>query len=158
GKAGPRRSVWIAWVGKAHGLQSVGLGYLLSSTPARLPRRAHTTKTDVRGAAVRGSLAAAPGKVAHAIQVAAQERSAALNPFLDPRLHRIVTVVWAFRVALESRPVGVGPVPVGAPFPDVAGHVVQPVTVGRKRLDRGRPAEAVLERVLVRETPLPDIR
>ena len=48
-------------------------------------------------------------------------------------------------------------VPVGGPLPDVAGHVVEAVAVGRKRADRRRPLVAVLEQVLPGELALPGV-
>src|SRR6476620_12214209 len=48
-------------------------------------------------------------------------------------------------------------VPVGRPLPDVADHVVQPVTVRRERGDRGGALEAVRPGVLARKFALPGI-
>src|SRR4029453_15162566 len=53
--------------------------------------------------------------------------------------------------------VGVGGEPVGAPLPDVAGHLVQPVAVGRVRADRGGAVPPVIHRVGAGERPLPDV-
>src|SRR5205823_199175 len=39
-------------------------------------------------------------------------------------------------------------VPIGGPFPDVAGHVVEAIAVGRKRADGSCPLVAVLAAVL----------
>src|SRR5438105_2478764 len=43
---------------------------------------------------------------------------------------------------------------IGAPFPDVAGHVVQAIAVGRKRADGSRTLETVLFGVLIGKAPL----
>src|SRR5262249_48197112 len=48
-------------------------------------------------------------------------------------------------------------IPVGAPLPDVADHVVQAVGVGGERPDRGGALVAVLAAVLAGEAPLPDV-
>jgi hypothetical protein len=47
--------------------------------------------------------------------------------------------------------------PVGAPLPDVAGRVVQPVAVGREGIDGCRPHVAVVGRVLDGERALEDV-
>src|SRR5579872_1683442 len=47
--------------------------------------------------------------------------------------------------------------PIGRPFPDVADHVVDAITVRRKRHYRRGAVEAVLAFVLVREISLPGI-
>src|SRR2546425_5689258 len=54
-------------------------------------------------------------------------------------------------------PVQVDLIPVAAPLPDVAGHVVQPVAVGRESLDRRGAFVAVGSGVLVRKLALPEI-
>src|SRR6185312_15577133 len=55
-------------------------------------------------------------------------------------------------------PVGVGAVAIGAPLPDVAGHVVEAVPVGREGPDRRRALVAVGGQVLEGEAPLPEVR
>src|SRR5262249_38690420 len=72
------------------------------------------------------------------------------------------TVAWALRVARyptrSGLPlVGVGPVPVGGPFPDVAGHVVEAVAVGGEGCHGSGAAEAVGGAVPVGKMPLPDV-
>src|SRR5262249_4296913 len=49
-------------------------------------------------------------------------------------------------------------VPVGGPFPDVAGHLVEAVAVGRERADWRCPLVAVLAQVLPRKLALPGVR
>src|SRR5262249_10492646 len=46
---------------------------------------------------------------------------------------------------------GVGTVPVGRPLPHVAGHVVEPVAVGREGPDRRRAREAIVRGLVIRE-------
>src|SRR5215211_5453319 len=48
-------------------------------------------------------------------------------------------------------------VPVGCPFPDIADHVVDAMTVRRERGDWGGPLEAVAVRVLPRKLALPGV-
>src|SRR5262249_49074575 len=47
--------------------------------------------------------------------------------------------------------------PIGGPFPDVADHVVDTVTIGRKRRYGRGAFVAIGGKVLVRENPLPSI-
>src|SRR5262245_8997854 len=65
------------------------------------------------------------------------------------RIHdRAVPGTTAMEVALE---------PVGAPLPDVPGHIIEAVPVGRERADRGGPHMAVGGGVGVGKLTLPDI-
>src|SRR5262249_32541852 len=48
-------------------------------------------------------------------------------------------------------------IPVGGPFPDVAGHVEETEAVRWERADRRRACETVLERVAPREVAVPDV-
>src|SRR4051812_48515359 len=96
-------------------------------------------------------------------QVRAAFENLARNFYL--RLAEVVACsLWSaariFRHAARLRRIGLVPgrPPVRGPFPDVADHVVKPVTVGRKsRYGRG-PLVAVLIEVLAREFALPGIR
>src|SRR5258705_1467938 len=49
-------------------------------------------------------------------------------------------------------------IPIGRPFPDIADHVVQAVTIGRKGGDWRSALEAVGHQILVREITLPGVR
>ena len=55
--------------------------------------------------------------------------------------------------------VGIGAIPIAAPFPDVAGQVVESVGAGSVLRDGGDPLETVFTRVtgLNREFPLVDV-
>ena len=70
---------------------------------------------------------------------------------------RLVPCSGPCRIVLGRRPVVAGVVPVGTPFPHVAGHVVQAVAVRRERIDRRGPEVAVGQRVLGRELALPHV-
>src|SRR5262249_30176288 len=120
-------------------------------------RRAHATEPDVGRARVHAALAAAAGHVARAELVAAQERTAALHALHHAGLLGIETISRSLRVAPGAAAVGVVAVPVSAPLPDVAGHVVEAKIVGRVAGDRRRPFPAVLLGVLGGEAPLPGV-
>src|SRR5262249_46228194 len=62
------------------------------------------------------------------------------------------------RVVLRAARVVTGRVPVGAPLPDVAGHVVKPVAVRRVRCDRGRSGESVRRGIVFGELALKRVR
>src|SRR5262249_61508192 len=91
----------------------------------------------------------------------AQERTALLSAERRIGLPRIVTVVGPRRI--DDHPlagalaVQVDLIPVAAPLPDVASHVVQAVAVGRKRLHRRRALVAVPGGILPRELALPAV-
>src|SRR5437899_5187459 len=48
-------------------------------------------------------------------------------------------------------------IPIGRPFPDIADHVVQAVTVGRECGDGRSAFEAISRKILVREITLPSV-
>ena len=85
----------------------------------------------IRGGA---GLALAPRSyhVASAMLVSTQKRASLLYPFEYARLSGIERILRALRIACYA-PLGgksliiVGPIPVTAPLPDVAGHVVEAV-------------------------------
>src|SRR5205814_9451067 len=108
------------------------------------------------------ALAARPHFVGGAVLVRTQIRSAPHHALGDAALGGVETVGRALGVPGRLRAgrqllVGVVAIPVGAPLPDVAGHVVQAVAVGRERADRRRPLEAVLLGVVVGEFSLPGV-
>ena len=86
----------------------------------------------------------------------ASERAAAVHALLLRRLTRVERRVRALRVTRDAACGGelrvvVGPIPVAGPLPDVAGHVVEAVAVGRELRHRPDAAVAILARVFVRE-------
>src|ERR1051325_10856843 len=83
--------------------------------------------------------------VSAAVNVRAQKRSAALHFFRNLRLVRIETRVGSDGIFVRASRVIIRTVPIGAPFPDVARHVVQSVTVGRKRRDRSEENTSELQ-------------
>src|SRR5450432_4259961 len=62
------------------------------------------------------------------------------------RIDQRTTWVLYLRVILK---------PVGRPFPDVAGHFMQPISICRKRPDRRSPFITVSKKILPRELALP---
>ena len=74
--------------------------------------------------------------IAGAVNVAAQVRPAAHDAFLHAGFVRIVAVFWSgwiFRRALGEI---IRVIPIGAPFPDVAGPVVQAEAIWWKGRNR----------------------
>src|SRR6476660_9014769 len=70
-----------------------------------------------------------------------------------------IRTLWVNRdaVFLSQSLVIVRPVPIAAPFPDVASHVVETITVGRKTFDRRDPGKTIFACVFHREFPLPGV-
>src|SRR5262245_40015612 len=113
---------------------------MISTVPAMfIPLSAcrfHATESKV--IARRGALAL-PSRADHvprAILIRAEERSAAVDTFLFGGLGRVERCAGAGGVAREparrERAVIVRAIPIAAPLPDIAGHVVQPVRIGRE--------------------------
>src|SRR6266446_2389094 len=79
------------------------------------------------------------------------------------RLRRVEWCFWSFGIDCQATPFGelriiVWPVPIAAPFPNVAGHVVKAVTIGRKLRDRRDPGKTIFASVFHREFSLPGVR
>ena len=94
--------------------------------------------------------------VARAIAVVAQEGAAALHaPLLA-----VQRLGWSRGVGdpqADAGGVGIGVVPVGDPFPDIAGHVVQAIRVGFEAAHRRRAGIAIGSGVAGWEDTLPDV-
>ena len=111
---------------------------------------------------VRSTFSAGPDFVCRAVLVRAQVGAAAHHALGGAGFAGVVTIVRTlgivYRLGAGREPVVIiMPVPIGTPLPDVAGHVGQPIAVGRERADRCRRAVAVFRGVLVRESSLPDV-
>src|SRR5262249_15573254 len=93
--------------------------------------------------------------------VIAQERAAALYALRHEwpsRVDRALRPRWIDGHALACpAPVRLPVIPIGAPLPHIAGHVVEAVPVWRVRFHRRRPLVAVLHGVLVGNRALPDV-
>src|SRR5262249_14322571 len=122
--------------------------------------RLHAPEADVGHAGVGAASVPGARAVARTIAVVAQERAAFLDTLRHERPGRVDGPVRPGRVDCEpagARAIQIALVPVRAPLPDVAGHVVEAVTVRRERLDRGGALVAVLDRVAVGKLALPDV-
>src|SRR5262245_43187097 len=99
--------------------------------------------------------------IARAIAVVAEERAATMGPQPLEWPRRVGAVLGSCRIDDESETgplsIELAPIPVGAPLPDIAGHVIKPVAVGWERPDGSRPDEAVTGRVEAGELALPDV-
>src|SRR5262245_26078520 len=83
------------------------------------------------------AFAARADDVTRTILLVAKKRAAAMNTFLLVRLSRIKRRVRSSRIARDSSFVGqalvvIRPIPIAAPFPNVAGHIVKPIAIRRK--------------------------
>src|SRR5262249_18299854 len=115
---------------------------------------------EIRRSAADFGFAAAADQIPRAVLIGAQIRSAAHDPLGCYGLLRVVAVARTLRVVrertrLRQQGVIIRPVPVGAPLPDVATHVVEPKPVWWKRRHRRYPDVAVLAAIFRRELSLP---
>src|SRR5271157_5705238 len=105
------------------------------------------------------TFAARAHHVAGAILVGAKKRTAFLNALF---LCRLGGIEWHFRALRVQRDVAIlgklfeiiGAIPVAAPLPDVASHVVEAVAIGGKRFHWRDIREAILAGILDREYSL----
>src|SRR5450755_2117172 len=127
-------------------------------------RRLHAAEADVITAGVNVPFAARSHHVTGAILIRAEERTAAMHP-LGLVIAGIVAGGRTLRIAyyrtatrqLEPRII-VRPIPVAAPLPHVARHVVKSVAVRRELCDRCDAGKAIRARVLHRKLAFINIR
>src|SRR5208337_4808579 len=78
------------------------------------------------------------------------------------RIAWIITLSRSTRVATNifasSLNVAISPIPVAAPLPDVAGHVVQAVAIRREGAHRRSAYKSIFARILDREYSLVGVR
>src|SRR5262245_51624477 len=120
--------------------------------------RPHAPETGMRQARVRRRLHPGARPIAHAVKIAAQIRPTALHSLHHTRFIWVKAFVRPRGVFARTIRVIIRHVPVRAPLPHVARHVIESVTVRRKRFHGRGAAKAIGLRVLVRELSLPDIR
>lgn len=98
------------------------------------------------------------GSIAGTVNVAAKIRAAAHHFLLDARFHGVFAVGWTGWVEGGTLSVIIGTIPIRTPFPDVAGHIVESVAIGRKGADRGDAFVAVRGVIFVGKFTLPNVR
>src|SRR5699024_2760172 len=119
---------------------AVPCGPAASAVRRRASRVCGQAEALVAAGVLGGGGGAGRDPVAIAVGVVAQVGAAAHDPHIAG--HR------------GGRPGGPG---IGAPFPHVAGHLVQSQAVGWERADRGSAEKAILPGVAQREGTLPDV-
>src|SRR5438874_13188424 len=93
------------------------------------------------GASVEFAFAACADDVPRTILLVAKKRAAPMDALLLVRLSRIKSRIRPLWIARDSAFVGerlvvIRAIPIAAPFPNVAGHVVKPITITWKRFHR----------------------
>src|SRR4051794_19851336 len=111
------------------------------------------------GAGIDIALAARTDHVARAELVRAEKRAAAVHALFHAGLGGIERARWPLRIAGDGGARGqlrvvVLAIPVGDPFPDVAGDVVEAVAVGRKLRGGTDALERILAGVSIRKMAL----
>lgn len=94
-------------------------------------------------ACVWGTFHSGAGAIAGAIEIAAQKGTAAHDFFGCAWFIGVKTVRRSSRILGGAVGIIVRAVPILAPFPDIAGHVVEVVAIGGKRSDGGSVMETV---------------
>ena len=94
-----------------------------------LTRRFHAAKAEMVRAGVDFAFAACPDDVAGTKLFVAKKRAAAMHALLLVRLSGIERRIGSLRIArdtafIRERLVIIGTIPIAAPFPDIARHVV----------------------------------
>src|SRR5215469_1269667 len=113
-------------------------------------------------ASVNLTFAACADDVAGTILLIAKKRAAAMNAFLFVRLRRIGRRIWSLWITRDSafvckRLVIVRAIPVTAPFPHVAGHVINTVPIWWKRFHGRNPGVTVFASIFHWKFPLPGV-
>src|SRR5215211_2283554 len=108
------------------------------------------------------AFAASADDVARAILLIAKKGAAAMDPLLLVRLSRVkwrVRPLWIGRDStfICERLVVIRAIPIAAPFPYIAGHVVETVAIWRKRFHRRDAFVTVFARILHWKFSLPRV-
>ena len=111
------------------------------------------------------TLATCTDHVARAVQIAAEEGTPSVNPFLLIGFDWIEALIWSLRIASDltrrvQACVVVGAIPVAYPFPNVASHVVETKGVWCVLFGWGYSDEPIKPRIAFRdgEAALVDVR
>src|SRR5215211_1364439 len=109
------------------------------------------------------AFAAGANDVARAILLVAKKGATAVDPLLLVRLSRVkwrVRPLWIGRDStfICERLVVIRAIPIAAPFPYVAGHVVKTVAIWRKRFHRRDALVPVFARIFYGKFSLPRVR
>ena len=94
----------------------------------------YKAKTQMVCARVWLALAACADHIAGAVLIGAEKRAAAVDALFNAGFVRVVRIVRPMRILGDTARrrklfVVIGPVPIAAPLPDIAGHVIQPIAV-----------------------------
>src|ERR1700749_2562977 len=94
------------------------------------------------------AFAAGADDIARTILFIAEKRATTMDALLLVRLRGIKRRIWPLRVARQSafvceRLVIIRPIPVAAPFPNIASHIVKPVAISWERFHRRNPGVTV---------------
>ncbi len=101
----------------------------------------HQAKSKVIGPCARLAFAAPTRHVTRTILICAQERAAAMDLFRQARLRGIKALprpcgIYRGRSTVRQRLVVVRPIPIRRPLPNVTGHVIESIPIGRERSHR----------------------
>src|SRR5947199_9167022 len=108
------------------------------------------------------TFAACADNVAGTILLIAKKRAAAMDALLLIRLSRIKCRIRPLWIARYSAFVGeyllvIRAIPIAAPFPNVAGYVVEPIAVTGDRFHRGDGSESVFGCIFHSKCALPRV-
>src|SRR6476620_2391260 len=108
------------------------------------------------------AFAARADDVPRTILLIAKKRPAPMDALLLVRLSRIKRRIRPLRIARDSafvceRSIVIRPIPIAAPLPYIAGHVVKAVAILRKRFHRGYALVTVFARILHWKFSLPRV-
>src|SRR5437879_12704801 len=114
------------------------------------------------GARVDLAFAACADYVARTILLIAKKLAAAMDALLLVRLNWIKCRIRPLWIARDSAFVGerlvvIRAIPIAAPFPNVPGHVVEPIAIRRKRFHRRDAGVSVFPCIFHREFSLPRV-
>src|SRR6185369_14922041 len=107
--------------------------------------------------ATRLTFAARPRQKAHAKIIAAKKRPAALNSFGHSRLVGVETGQRSLGIAQAAKAIVFWVIPVGTPFPHIAGHIEKAKAIGGKRSHLCHALKAVLAGVGAGKIALPGV-
>src|SRR6185369_13412236 len=148
GKEGSKAIVALSCAGRRVLHLQARIHFYLQKEITRLSV-SHAAKAEIVKAGIRRGMIARRHSITRAVVVATEPRSTSNNP--------VPARVWTLRIVGRAHAIVVFTEPIGAPFPHVPSHIVQAISIRRKRANRRASDETITTGIAIRKGALPPV-